>query len=77
MELLPYSKKRIATQLKAARSFVAVGMVPHLNVLRNEVEMSRVDQQEICVVNTLRTAELLLNKLLGNSSRALIDYERF
>ena len=74
MKTVKESKKRIETQLKAAKAFVDVGMAPQLNVLQNEVEMSKVQQQEIRVANTIRTTRAMLNKYLGYDARADVNY---
>lgn len=69
------SIKRIETQLKAAQAFVKVGMAPYLNVLQNEVEMSKATQQEIRVENTIRNTEVQLNKYLGYPPNESIHYK--
>lgn len=69
------SMKRIETQLKAAKAFVAVGMAPFLNVLQNEVELSTVKQREIRVANTIRNAEVMLNRYLGYEPEAKVAYK--
>ena len=74
MKTVQESKKRIDTQLKAAKAFVDVGMAPYLNVLQNEVEMSKVNQQEIRVANTIRNAEVALNRFLGYGPGDAIQY---
>ena len=68
------SKKRIITQLKAAEAFVKVGMAPYLNVLQNEVELSKVNQQEIRTQNAIRNAEVMLNRYLGYDTGDAISY---
>lgn len=68
------SKKRIAGQLASAQAFVKVGMAPYLNVLQNEVEMARIQQDEIRVQNDIRTKEITLNRYLGLTPNASIDY---
>lgn len=75
MKTVQDSKKRISTQLKAAQAFVDVGMAPYLNVLQNEVEMSKANQQEIRVANAIRTAEVILNKYLGYGPSDRIQYK--
>lgn len=75
MKTVQDSKKRIDTQLKAARAFVDVGMAPYLNVLQNEVELTKVNQQEIRVANSIRTSEVLLNKYLGYDTNVRIEYK--
>ena len=75
MKTVRDSKKRIDVQLKAARAFVDVGMAPQLNVLQNEVELSKVQQQEIRVTNTIRSSEAMLNKFLGYDPKVQIDYK--
>ena len=75
MKTVQDSKKRIATQLKAAHAHVNVGMAPYLNVLQNEVELSRVNQQEIRVANSIRNAEVMLNRLLGYDGDEKINYK--
>lgn len=74
MKTVQESKKRIETQLKAAKAFVDVGMAPQLNVLQNEVELSKVKQQEIRVQNSIRNAEVMLNRYLGYDPHAKINY---
>lgn len=69
------SIKRIQTQLKAAQSFVNVGMAPYLNVLQNEVELSKAQQQVIRIRNDIRNAEVVLNKYLGFSPDAAVRYK--
>lgn len=68
------SRKRIDTQLKAADAFVKVGMAPYLNVLQNQVELSKVNQQEIRVANTIRSCEVQLNRYLNFDPNAKNDY---
>lgn len=65
---------RIETQLKAAEAFVKVGMAPYVNVLQNQVELSKAKQQEIRVQNTIRNAEVQLNKYLNYSPDEPILY---
>ena len=74
MKTVQESKNRIATQLKAAKAFVEVGMAPYLNVLQNEVEMSKVNQQEIRMANTIRNTEVALNRFLGYGPGDVIAY---
>ena len=74
MKTVQESKKRIEMQLKAAKAFVDVGMAPYLNVLQNEVEMSQVNQQEIRAANTIRNAEVTLNRFLGYGPGDAIEY---
>lgn len=68
------SKKRIAGQLASAQAFVKVGMAPYLNVLQNEVEMARIQQDEIRVQNDIRTKEITLNRYLGLAPNTRVDY---
>jgi len=68
------SKKRIETQLKAAEAFVEVGMAPYLNVLQNEVELTKVNQQEIRVMNSIRNSEVVLNRYLGYGTNDRVEY---
>ena len=75
MKTVQESKKRIGTQLKAAQAFVDVGMAPYLNVLQNEVELTKVNQQEIRVANSIRSAEVMLNKYLGYNTNDRIEYK--
>lgn len=49
---------RIETQLKAAEAFVKVGMAPYVNVLQNQVELSKAKQQEIRVQTPSSNAEV-------------------
>ena len=74
MKIVQDSKKRITTQLESARAFVKVGMAPYLNVLQNEVELSKVQQQEIRAANTIRNAEVMLNKYLGYDANTPVTY---
>lgn len=74
MKTVQDSKKRISTQLEAARAFVKVGMAPYLNVLQNEVELSTINQQEIRVANNIRNAEVMLNRYLGYSAETPVTY---
>ena len=74
MKTVQESKKRIEMQLNASKAFVKVGMAPYLNILQNEVEMSKVNQQEIRVVNEIRNAEVMLNRYLGYGPEDTIDY---
>jgi outer membrane protein len=74
MKIVQESKKRIDTQLKAAKAFVAVDMAPYLNVLQNEVEMSNVNQQELRAINAIRNAEVVLNKYLGYAPNDHVAY---
>lgn len=74
MKIVQDSKKRITTQLNAAKAFVKVGMAPYLNVLQNEVELSKVQQQEIRALNAIRSAEVMLNKYLGYDANELVRY---
>lgn len=69
------SIKRIETQLKAAQAFVKVGMAPYLNVLQNEVDLSKAKQQEIRIENTIRNTEVQLNKYLGYPPNQPINYK--
>ena len=66
---------RIETQLKAAEAFVKVGMAPYLNVLQNQVELSKAKQQEIRVANNIRNAEVQLNKYLAYPPEQRIEYK--
>lgn len=75
MKTVEDSRKRIETQLKAAQAFVNVGMAPYLNVLQNEVELTKVNQQKIRAVNSIRNAEVMLNKYLGYSANDRIEYK--
>lgn len=68
------SKTRIMAQLKSARAFVNVGMAPYLNVLQNEVELARIEQDEIRVENEIRNLEVLLNKYLGFDQTIRVEY---
>jgi len=75
MKTVRDSKKRIDTQLKAAKAFVDEGMAPQLNVLQNEVELSKVQQQEIRVTNTIRSSEAMLNRFLGYDPKMQVHYK--
>lgn len=66
---------RIEEQLKAAEAFVKVGMAPYLNVLQNQVELSKAKQQEIRVQNTIRNGEVQLNKYLNYPPDAAVTYK--
>jgi len=74
MKTVQESKKRIEMQLNASKAFVKVGMAPYLNVLQNEVEMSKVNQQEIRVANEIRNAEVEINRYLGYGPEDTIEY---
>lgn len=74
MKIVKESKKRIGTQLDAAKAFVAVGMAPYLNILQNEVEMSKAQQQEIRVANAIRNATVKLNSYLNLDESKQINY---
>lgn len=74
IKIVQDSKKRIAMQLKAAKAFVEVGMAPYLNILQNEVEMTKVQQQEIRVLNTIKNHEVMLNKYMNYSPNEKITY---
>ena len=74
MKTVRDSKRRITTQLKAAQAFVKVGMAPYLNVLQNEVELSKVRQQEIRTANAIRNAEVMLNRYLGYTEQDSVTY---
>ena len=69
------SVSRIETQLKAAQSFVNVGMAPYLNVLQNEVDLSKAQQQVIRVRNDIRNGEVQLNKYLGFLPDQPVNYK--
>ena len=68
------SVKRITTQLDASRSFVDVGMAPYLNVLQNEVDLAKAEQQVIRIRNDIRNGEVQLNKYLGFPPDKPIQY---
>lgn len=74
MRTVQESKKRITTQLEAAKAFVKVGMAPYLNVLQNEVELSSVNQEEIRAANHIRNAEVTLNRYLGYTAETPVTY---
>ncbi|MBO4300903.1 MAG: TolC family protein [Desulfovibrio sp.] len=59
------SVERIQTQLKAAEAFAKEGMAPYVNVLQNQAELARAQQQVIRVNNDIRNAEVQLNRYLG------------
>lgn len=65
---------RIQTQLKAAQEFVKVGMAPYLNVLQNEVELSKAQQKIIRVRNDIRNSEVQLNRYLGLLPNTPVNY---
>lgn len=68
------SVRRIETQLEAAQSFADVGMAPYVNVLQNKVELSQARERVITIENTIRTAEIRLNRYLGHSQEEKISY---
>ncbi len=68
------SVARLQTQLKSAESFVAVGMAPYVNVLQNQTELAKAQQQVIRVKNDLRNTQVQLNKYLGFTPEASIQY---
>ncbi len=59
------SVERIRTQLKAAEAFAKEGLAPYVNVLQNQAELARAQQQVIRVNNDIRNAEVQLNRYLG------------
>ncbi|MDL2274535.1 TolC family protein [Desulfosarcina sp. OttesenSCG-928-G10] len=59
------ARKRLETQLAAAQEFVALRMAPQLNVLQTEVELARIQQEEIAVNNNIRGTEVQLGHYLG------------
>ena len=60
---------------KIAMSFLEkVGMAPYVNVLQNQTELSRAQQQVIRVNNDIRNAEVQLNKYLGFSPNRPVNY---
>ncbi len=65
---------RINKQLSASEAFVKVGMAPYLNVLQNQVELSKAKQQVIKVKNDIRPSEVQLNKYLNFPPDAQIIY---
>ena len=65
---------RINKQLSASEAFVKVGMAPYLNVLQNQVELSKAKQQVIKVKNDIRNSEVQLNKYLNFPPDAQIIY---
>ena len=65
---------RINKQLSASEAFVKVGMAPYLNVLQNQVELSKAKQQVIKVKNDIRNSEVQLNKYLNFPPDAQIVY---
>jgi outer membrane protein TolC len=69
------SLKRLTKQLEAAKAFDKVGMAPHLNVLQNEVQLSKAEQDKIRIANQIRNYEVTLNRLLGFSSDEKIIYK--
>ena len=68
------SVARLQTQLKSAESFVAVGMAPYVNVLQNQTELDKAQQQVIRVKNDLRNTQVQLNKYLGFAPETPIQY---
>jgi outer membrane protein len=68
------SLRRLETQLKAAKAFVRVGMAPQLNILQNEVALSRARQEEIRVLNAIRACEVRLGQYMGASPDEAIRY---
>ncbi|MBQ7618022.1 MAG: TolC family protein, partial [Desulfovibrio sp.] len=65
---------RLKTQLKSAESYVAVGMAPYVNVLQNQTELAKAEQQVIRLKNDLRNTQVQLNKYLGFSPESMIQY---
>ena len=65
---------RLKTQLKSAESFVDVGMAPYVNVLQNQTELAKAEQQVIRIKNDLRNTQVQLNKFLGFPPEAAIQY---
>ncbi|MBO4334212.1 MAG: TolC family protein [Desulfovibrio sp.] len=68
------SVARLETQLKSAESFVAVGMAPYVNVLQNQTELAKAQQQVIRIKNDLRNTQVQLNKFLGFAPETPIQY---
>ena len=66
---------RIQKQISASEAFVKVGMAPYLNVLQNQVELSKAQQQVIKVKNDIRNSEVQLNKYLNFSPNMQIIYK--
>ena len=69
------SVQRITAQLEASKSFVDVGMAPYLNVLQNEVDLAKAQQQVIRIRNDIRNAEVQLNKYLNFPPDKPITYK--
>ena len=65
---------RINKQLSSSEAFVKVGMAPYLNVLQNQVELSKAKQQVIKVKNDIRNSEVQLNKYLNFSPDVQVFY---
>jgi len=65
---------RLETQLKAAEAFVRVEMAPYVNVLQNRTELSRAQQEVIRVRNSIRSAEVQLNRFLGFGPDQVVSY---
>jgi len=65
---------RINKQLSSSEAFVKVGMAPYLNILQNQVELSKAKQQVIKVKNDIRNSEVQLNKYLNFPPDAQVIY---
>lgn len=68
------SVERIHTQLKAAEAFAKEGLAPWVNVLQNQAELARAQQQVIRVSNDIRNNEVQLNRYLGFTPNYRVHY---
>lgn len=66
--------RRLETQLKSAENFVRVGMAPYLNVLQNQTDLAKANQQVIHMHNEIRNIETQLNAYLGFPPEAKVQY---
>ncbi len=67
--------KRMETQLKASEAFVREELAPYVNVLQNQVELSRGQENLITAENALQTSRMQLNRFLGHDPGMDITYK--
>lgn len=66
--------KRIEKQLESAKAFVKVDMAPQLDVLQNQADLSKAQQDAINAENAIRNAKVQLNHFLGYPPHEEIQY---
>jgi len=69
------SLTRLNSHLDVSRSFYDVGLVPKLNVLEAQVDVSEAEQDLISARNRVETLESRLNMLLGLPRNMEVQYE--